>query len=188
MTKIHLRKLFSGGDRFLAIPACLMLGLLLSACGSSEQAQAPQPEVAAQPSKPTNTTAETSSVLANMVKAVPVAAGAHPVELRFDLPQKPSLDEPFDMTLNVLGLADASSVELQVKTGSSLEVVAGGTASMGALKTGESARHTLRLRGAAAGISVVDVQLVATVDGSPDATAFAIPVAFAGASDAAAVK
>jgi hypothetical protein len=162
-----------------------MLGLLLSACGSSEQGETPQPAAAVQASKPVPTKPESSNSLANMVKAVPTTPGENRLELRFVLPKQPVLGEPFDLNLNVLGLADASGLELKVTPNSKLELVTGGEATFGALKAGESVGHTLQLRASAAGISVIDVRLIATVGGNPGTADFTIPVALVDNSGAA---
>ncbi len=184
MTKMQIRTQVPRAARFIATGCCGVLLLLLSACGSSDQVVAPPPEAAVKASASASAPADSSNPLAGMVKAVP-AAGNQPVELRFDLPKQPVLGEPFDINLNVLGLADASGLELTVTAQPKVEVIAGGQGSLGALKTGESVQHTLQLRTSVAGISVIDVQLVAMVEGHPATAAFAIPVALADASGAA---
>lgn len=171
-------------SHFLTVCCWGALGLLLAACGSSEQS--PQPEAPAKVATPENKQAEAKNPLADMVKAVPVSADEKPVELRFELPKQPMLGEPFDLNLNVLGLADASGLELKVTAHPDVQVVAGGSASWGALKTGESVHHTVQLRVSAAGISVIDVQLISMVGGNPDTAAFTIPVALTTVPEAAA--
>lgn len=172
-------------SQFVAAGCCGALALLLSACGSSDQAEAPPPEAAVKASQQASAPTKNSNPLANMVKAVPAATGTQPVELRYELPKPPVLGEPFDVNFNVLGLADASGLELKVTLQRNVEVIAGGEKSLGALQTGESVSHTLQLRATATGISVIDVQLVATVAGTPGTAAFAIPVALPAESDAA---
>lgn len=170
---------------FLIVCCWGALGLLLAACGSSDPAGAPQPEAAIPVSKPANTPAQTKNPLADMVKAVPVSPGEQPVELRFELPKPPVLAEPFDVNLNVLGLADASGLELKVTSHPNVEVITGAAASLGALKTGESTQRTVQLRMSDTGITVIDVQLTAIVAGNPVTAAFTIPVALPAASEAA---
>lgn len=185
MTNNKMRPQMSVAARINTVYCCGVLALL-SACGSSEQPAAPPPEAAVPAAKPTNTETQASNPLANMVKAVPAAAGEHPVELRFEIAKPPVLGELFDVNLNVLVLADASALELQVSASPNLSIAAGKESSFDALKTGESVRHTLQIRASAAGISVLDAQLTAMVNGQPVTANFAIPIALTEAPAAAA--
>lgn len=178
MTKIQMRTRMSVTGRIIA-GCCYGVLTLLSACGNSEQPVAAAPEAAAPTSKSTNAAAQASNPLANMVKAVPAAAGEQPVELRFEIAKAPALNELFDVNLNVLALADVSGLDLKVNASPNLTLVAGKEGSFGALKTGESVKHTLQVRAAAVGISVLDAQLVAMVNGQPVTANFAIPIALA---------
>jgi hypothetical protein len=183
MTKIQICKSVFRAGRFVTTGCCAVLLLLLSACGSTDQADIPPPEAVAKASTSASAPAETSNPLADMVKAVPATTGEQPVELRFDLTNLPVVDQPFDINLNVLALVDASGLELKVTPHSGTEVIAGEKASFGILKTGGSVHHTFRLRGSTTGITAIDVQLTAMVEGKPSTANFAIPVALAAAPE-----
>lgn len=160
---------------------CLM-GLLLVACGGSEQAGNPPATTVATPAvKPAATPTDTKNPLANMVKAVAADAKEQPFELRFEVITRPAAGEPFDVKLNLLSLMDASGLEMQVVGVRNVNIVSGARANFTALKTGESASHLVRLQGAGAGILLADVQLTATVGGNPRTINYSIPVAIVAA-------
>lgn len=176
-------------SRLMIDMGCLcILGCLLTACGSgSEPAGNSTAGTPAAPAvKPAGTAADAKNPLASMVKAVATDTKEQPFELRFEVATRPAMGEPFDVKLNLLSLADATGLELKLEGHPNMEIITGAQASFASLKTGASATHTVRLRSSGAGIVVADVQLTATVGGTPRTVNYAIPVAIAAAQPATA--
>lgn len=156
----------------LALP--VMCGLLVACSGSSEQANAPTAAASAPAGKPA---AVSKPAQPSMVKAVATGSAGQRIDVQFELAARPELGKPIDLTLRLQGLADATDLHVAVKADPRLEILAGEQASFPSLNTGEMHAHSVSLRGAATGIFVVDVQLVAMIGGSSQTLNYAIPVA-----------
>jgi hypothetical protein len=171
-----------GGTAHLSLLASLVCCLILAACGSGSDQEASKP-TSSQPSKSAaaNSSSNTQS---SRIKAVQTSTGSAPLEMQFELGARPELGKPLDISLYLLGLSDATELQLAFESGTKLELVKGAQASFPALKAGESLTHLLSVRSSSNGIFVVDVKVTATVDGHPQTLTFAIPVAFVPADPA----
>lgn len=150
--------------------------VLLAACGSGSG-----PENSPAVATPTPSSATQRSVTpppSNRAKAVVSSPGAGPVALEFELASRPELGKPLEMKLSLQASQDVSELNLEFKSESSLEFLAGTQASFATLRAGESLTHSVTVRSTHPGIFVTDVQLTATVQGHPGTMTFAIPVVF----------
>jgi hypothetical protein len=166
-------------SRLLASTLCC---LMLAACGSGSDQEASKP--AATQAAKSATTQSSTSAQSSRIKAVQTSPGSAPLEMQFELSARPELGKPLDINLYVLGLRDATEVQLSFQPGTKLELLKGAQASFPALKAGEAQAHSISVRSSNNGIFVVDVNVTATVDGHPQTLTFAIPVAFVPADPA----
>lgn len=158
-------------------------GLLVACNRDSEPAPTPAPA----PAKASKSSAQKSEndPLAGMIMAVPADSRHQPFELRFELLTRPEIGQTVNVKFNLLAVEDATDVKLTASTGPKLVVAAGTEASYASLKAGESASHTVALRGAETGIFVVDMKVTATANGGPRTASYAVPVALVPAASAA---
>lgn len=162
--------------RILAMPAQVVLCSLLVACsGSSDQAA--EPSASPAPSSKPASLAASKPAQRNEVKAVPAGSAGQSIDVRFELAARPEVSKPTDLKLKLLGLTNATDLRLTVKADPKLELLGGAQASFPSIKPGETHDHTLSLRSVATGIFVVDVQLVAMIDGASRTLNYAIPLA-----------
>jgi hypothetical protein len=156
--------------RLLGLCCCCVL----SACGRNPE---PTPAPKATQAAKSSVRKSESNPLAGMVKAVAAESRQQPIELRFELTTRPQVGEAVDVNLNLLGLEDATDVKMSVSTEPTLAIIDGGEVAFTSVKVGESVNHTVILRGTDAGIFVVDVKLVETVNGAGRTSTYSIPVA-----------
>lgn len=162
-------------DKFLSVIAVLLACAVVAACNRGTN-EAATPAATTSVVKPKQSKAA-QNPLANMIKAVPVAAGEQPVELRFELAARPEVGQAVEVKLNLLGLADASDMHLTITAAPGLDVLSGAQANFTSLKVGESLSHQLSVRSKDAGIFIADVQLMATINGAMQTLNYSIPVA-----------
>jgi hypothetical protein len=152
----------------------VLTGCALTACsGGSESETKPAP-APLQTTKPTNNQPPKS----NRVKAVQTSHNQPLVELQFELATRPELGKPLEIKLYLLGLSDASELQLSLTSKGKLALLSGAQVNFPALRIGETLTHSITVNSSSNDIYVIDAQLIATTEGHPRTLNFAIPIAF----------
>jgi hypothetical protein len=156
----------------------LCLLAVLSAC-QKDPGTAPTPtaQVKAKPKatvKPGPTAAELTT---GMVEAAGQGKSQGPVDLKFELPQKPKVGQAMEINLALLPQIDAALATVQVAAADGF-TVNGGEApfEIPTIKAGEVYRHTVSILPTVDGVLVIGVTLQLKTDDNVETRAFSIPV------------
>jgi hypothetical protein len=114
---------------------------------------------------------------AGMVQAPTLGKSQVPVELKFDLPQKPKVGQPIEINVALIPQVAAGSVTLQVSGADDLTVASGaGQFDIPAAEAGEVYRQTLKVTPNADGVSLVGVTVSIKNDIGTEQRVFSIPI------------
>ncbi len=160
--------------RFLS--ALWIASAVVACSGGSEPAN--QTTVNSSQASSRQAASSSSNGLDVMVKAVAAAPGEQVIDVRYELVSRPELGNPVDITINLQGLSAVAEIKLEVLAAAGLEILAGKQSGFPSLKVGESQTHHIQVRGSSTGLKVLDLQLVALVDGVSRTNTFSIPLAF----------
>jgi hypothetical protein len=161
--------------------AILALTVALAGCGKGEEevaatatpppAATPAPDAAAAPS------AVESPGEENMANAVVTGKTAAAVDLKYDVPVKPDVGQPFELELAFLPRLAADSLEVEVTGIPGLTLVSSGTSRFEGVGAGD--RHVMRVlvRADAPGLYYVGVAAKMVTKVQSDSRTFSVPVA-----------
>jgi hypothetical protein len=160
--------------------SCLALyaAIILSACHKDSES-APAVAAQAKPQAPVvqRRGPSVAEQTVGMVEAAAQGKSQAPVELKFDLAQRPKVGQPLEISLAVIPQVDASPATIQVSGGDDVTVVAGaGTFEIAAAHAGEVYRQTVKVTPAADGVLLVGVSVALKHDEITDVKAFSIPI------------
>lgn len=112
-----------------------------------------------------------------MANAVATGKTAAAVDLKYDIPVKPAVGEPFELELAFLPRLAADSLGIEVTGIPGLTVVSGGTSQFEGVAAGD--RHVMRVlvRAEAPGLYYVGVAAKMVTKVQTDARTFSVPVA-----------
>ena len=126
------------------------------------------------PPKPGLSAAEQT---AGMVQAAVVGKSQAPVELKFDLAQRPKVGQAVDLNLALIAQVSASPATIQVAAGDDVAIAAGGNQfEIPSEEAGEVYLHTLSVTPKAEGVVLVNVTVSLKHDELLDQRAFSIPI------------
>ena len=157
----------------------LCAAMALCACNKDSGSAAPvTPVVHVKPRpalpKPGASAAEQT---AGMVQAAAVGKSQVPIELKFDLAQRPKVGQPLDINLALIAQISASLATIQVAAADDVSVAPGGTPfEIASEEAGEVYRHTLNVTPNAEGVVLVNVTVLLKHDELLDQRAFSIPI------------
>lgn len=162
--------------------AIVALAVVLAGCGKGERdavATAPQPattqgpDAAAAAAAPAVNSPEDEK----MANAVATGKTAAAVDLKFDVPVKPAVGEPFELELAFLPRLAADSLEVEITGIPGLALISSGTARFEGVGAGD--RHVMRVlvRADAPGLYYVGVAAKMVTKVQSDARTFSVPVA-----------
>jgi hypothetical protein len=147
----------------------------LAGCGS------PEPEAgaaAAAAPAPIKSVRETDKAAAEMVTAVSAGKPGAPVDMKFDLKNRPELGKPLEVEVLVTAVSPLDKVHLTFQGTEALEVTGGGELQRSqSMPAGTGIKHTVTVVPRQEGASYVSV--IALVEGAGEgsiARAFSIPV------------
>ena len=160
--------------------AMVALAIVLTGCGKSEEATVattPQPAATQGPDATTPAPVASSPDDEKMANAVATGKTAAAVDLKFDVPVKPAVGEPFELELAFLPRLAADSLEVEVTGIPGLTLVSGGTSRFEGVSAGD--RHVMRVlvRADAPGLYYVGVAAKMVTKVQTDARTFSVPVA-----------
>ena len=126
------------------------------------------------PPKPGMSAAEQT---AGMVQAAAVGKSQAPVELKFDVAQRPKVGQPVDINLALIAQISASPATIQVAGADDVAIGAGGAQfEIPSEEAGEVYRQTLSVTPKAEGVVLVNVTVLLKHDELLDQRAFSIPI------------
>jgi hypothetical protein len=160
--------------------AIVALAVVLAGCGKSEEgavATTPQPAATQGPDAAAPTPVASSPEDEKMANAVATGKTAAAVDLKFDVPVKPAVGEPFELELAFLPRLAADSLEVEVTGIPGLTLVSSGTSRFEGVGAGD--RHVMRVlvRADAPGLYYVGVAAKMVTKVQTDARTFSVPVA-----------
>jgi hypothetical protein len=152
---------------------------VLSACNKDSGSPASTPAAQVRPKAPVvakrgPTAAEQT---AGMVEAATQGKSQVPVELKFDLSQKPKVGQTLEINLALISQISASPATIQVNPADGLSLAAGAAQfDIPAEEAGEVYRQTVNITPNAEGVLLVGVTVLLKHDEITDQRAFSIPI------------
>jgi hypothetical protein len=114
---------------------------------------------------------------AGMVEAATQGKSQLAVKLKFELKQRPTVGQPFDIDIAVMPQIDASSADIQVRDGDGLTAAPGSNpVKLAAVEAGQVYRQTLKLTPTLDGVLLLGVTVSLKHDEIDESRAFAIPL------------
>jgi hypothetical protein len=163
------------------VAAILALAVGLAGCGKGDEETAatatPQPATNQAPDTGAAPPPVEAAEDANMANAVVTGKTAAAVDLKYDVPVKPAVGEPFELELAFLPRLAANTLEVEVTGIPGLTLVSGGTSRFEAVGAGD--RHVMRVlvRADAPGLYYVGVAAKMVTKVQSDSRTFSVPVA-----------
>ena len=158
--------------------AVASIGATLVACHRESDTQPqpkPAPRVAAPP--PVKKGPSAAELTAGMVEAAIQGKSLVPVQLKFDLVQKPTVGRPLDINLAVIAQIDASAAQIQVVGGDGMTIPAGtNQIDMPALEAGQVYRQSIKVNPNAEGVLLLNLTLTLKHDEITESQAFSLPL------------
>jgi hypothetical protein len=158
----------------------LMLCAVAAVSGCHRDSESPPPPKPAPrvsvavPVKKGPTAAEQT---AGMVQAAASGKSQLPVELKFDLQQRPTLGQPLDVDLAILPQIDAGGAAIQVTGGDGLTVAQGANQiDLPAVEAGAVYRHSVKVTPATDGVLVLGLTVLLKHDDLTESRAFSVPL------------
>ena len=151
---------------------------VLSAC-HKDSGTAPQPVPAPHVSAPVVAKKGPSAadLTAGMVEAANQGKSQLPVELKFDLKQRPALGQALDIDIAVVPQIDASPANIQVTGGDGLTVAQGpNQIDFPAVEAGQVYRQSVKVTPTADGVLLLSLTVSLKHDEVTESRAFSIPL------------
>jgi hypothetical protein len=144
--------------------------LALSACGSSDEQQVAAPVKAVKheqtPDDPT----------AKMARAVPIGGATAPVNIKYEILNKPIVGSPIEIDLAVIPTQVADSMTITYAGSSGLTLSADAAPPINVVKTGQPERLKISAQAQHETVFYVTVTATVYVAGTSSARVFAIPI------------
>jgi hypothetical protein len=166
-----------GLGKTIACAAALCTAMAVSAC-HKDAGTAPAP-AAAMPKTPVvqKRGPSVAEQTAGMVEAAVQGKTQAPVQVKFDLAQRPKVGQPLDISLAIIPQVSASPATIQISGGDDVTVAAGaGTFDIATAEADEVYRKTVNVTPTAEGVLLVGVSVSLRHDEITDVTAFSIPI------------
>jgi hypothetical protein len=150
-----------------------------SACHRDDSGTPPPPKPAPHisvpvPVKKGPTAAE---LTAGMVEAASQGKSQLPVQLKFDLAQRPTLGQALDINIAVLPQIDASPAGIEVTAGDGLTIAPGANQiELPAVEAGQVYRQSVKVTPTSDGVLLVNLSVSLKHDELTESRAFSIPV------------
>ncbi len=164
------------GARVLLLCTAVALGACNKDSGSAQPAQSVThvQRKASLTANPRGTAAEQT---AGMVQAASQGKSQVPVELKFDIAQRPKLGQPLDINLALIAQITASPVTIQVSGSDDVSVAPGANQfDIPAEEAGEVYRQTVSVTPNAEGVELLGVTVLLKHDDVVDQRVFSIPI------------
>ena len=170
------------GDKTMTGAQVLLLCAMLAvaACNRDSGSTAPpspvahiKPKAAATPAAPATAAEQT----AGMVEAASQGKSLVPVELKFDIAQRPKVGQPLDIDLALIAQIPASLATIQVSGADDVSVAPGAKQfDIASEEAGEVYKHTVNVTPNAEGVVLVGVTVLLKHDEMVEQRVFSIPI------------
>jgi len=118
-----------------------------------------------------------AELTADMVEAASQGKSQLPVQLKFDLKQRPMLGQALDIDIAVMPQIDASPANIQVSGGDGLTVAPGtGQIDLPAIEAGQVYRQSVKVTPTADGLLLLSLTVSLKHDETTESRAFSIPL------------
>jgi len=163
--------------KIAALSLAFCAAIVLSACHKDSDS-APAVAAAAKPKPVVQKQGPSAADLtAGMVEAAPQGKSQAPVELKFDLAQRPKVGQPLEISLALITQEDASPATIQVSGSDGVTVVANASNfEIATAEAGEVYRQTVNVTPTAEGVQLVGVSVSLKHDEITDVKSFSIPI------------
>jgi hypothetical protein len=112
-----------------------------------------------------------------MVEAASQGKSQLPVQLKFDLSQRPTVGQTLDINIAVMPQIDASGADIEVAGGEGLTVAPGANQlELAAVAAGEVYRQSIKVSPTAAGVLLLNLTVSLKHDEMIESRAFSIPL------------
>jgi hypothetical protein len=113
---------------------------------------------------------------AGMVLAASQGKSQAPVDIKFDLAQKPKVGQPLEVNLALIAQVSANPATVQVSGAEGLAVAPGGQFDIASEEAGEVYKHTVSVTPETDGVLLLGVTVSLKHDDMTDTKAFTIPI------------
>ncbi len=118
-----------------------------------------------------------AQLTAGMVEAASQGKSQLPVQLKFDLPQRPTVGQPMVVNIAVMPQLDGSQGQILVSGGDGLTVAPDSSQiELPALVAGEVYRHSINLTPSAEGVLILNLAVSIKHDDATDSRSFSVPL------------
>jgi hypothetical protein len=119
---------------------------------------------------------DAAELTAGMVDSASMGKSQLPVELKFNLQQRPTLGQPLDIDIAILPQIDAGPADIDV-AGDGLTMAAGaGHVELAAVEAGQVYRQSFKVTPAADGVLLLSLTVTLKHDEMSESRAFSIPL------------
>jgi hypothetical protein len=155
----------------------LCTAALVAAChreSGDEAKPAPAPSVAAPVAVKKGPTAQ--ELTTGMVEAASQGKSQLPVQLKFELPRRPTVGQPMDVDIAVMPQIDAGGADVQITGGDGLTVVGPSPIDLHALEAGQVYRQTVQVTPTTDGVLLLGLTVSMKHDEMTESRVFSIPL------------
>jgi hypothetical protein len=118
-----------------------------------------------------------AELTAGMVEAASQGKSQLPVQVKFDLPQKPTLGEPLNVDIALLPQVDGGPVKIAVSGGDGMTVAADTSQfELPAVTSGEVYRQTVNVTPTADGVLMLSLDISLKYDDVTESRIFSVPL------------
>jgi hypothetical protein len=162
--------------RILALCAVMALSACQKDSGTTAAAN-PMPQVKVKAPAPVKKGPSAAELTVGMVEAAAQGRTQGPVDLKFELVQRPKVGQPLEVNLALLPQIDADPATIEVVGADGLAYAPGSDQfEIPMVVAGEVYRHTLKFTPAADGLLLLGVTILLKHDEITDSRAFSIPI------------
>lgn len=151
------------------------LGIAACSGGSDDTQQALQQQAAK--ARRARQQTQPEDPLARMVRAVTPSKGELPIDVRFELQQRPEPGKPVDIKLALVPSTDLAALQAVVKSAAGLQIADNTQIKFDTLKSGEMKDYTFAATPSGTGIFIASVDVTVTRETGDNTYTYSIPVA-----------
>lgn len=180
LQQIHNMKKISSMTRVFALMTFALMVMVLTGCGSSDEQQAAAQQLKV---KKVVKQVKPADPLAGLNSAVTGSSGTLPVDLRFELLDRPQPGEPGKIRLVFVPAVDLYAIHAVIKPGAGMTMTDGADVKFDAPKKDELKDYQFAVTPSSTGIYLVNVDVTVTRDTGDTVFNFSVPVPVPDAPD-----
>lgn len=180
LQQIHNMKKISSMTRVFALTTFALMVMVLTGCGSSDEQQAAAQQLKV---KKVVKQVKPADPLAGLNSAVTGSSGTLPVDLRFQLLDRPQPGKPAKIRLVFVPAIDLYAIHAVIKPGAGMAMADGADLKFDAPKKDELKDYQFAVTPSSTGIYLVNVDVTVTRDTGDTVFNFSVPVPVPDAPD-----